>query len=61
MNWALQKQIRAGALMAYEAELNTILAPYDDAVVKWPEFHLGFFPWPAQEGHCLPINRLALE
>jgi hypothetical protein len=33
MNWALQNQIRAGALMAYEAELNTILAPYDDAVM----------------------------
>ena len=33
MNWALQKQIRAGALMAYEAELNTILAPHDDAVM----------------------------
>jgi hypothetical protein len=33
MNWALQNQIRAGALMAYEAELNTILAPYDDAIL----------------------------
>lgn len=33
MNWALQNQIRAGALMAYEAELNTILAPYDDAIM----------------------------
>jgi hypothetical protein len=33
MNWALQNQIRSGALMAYEAELNTILARYDDAII----------------------------
>lgn len=33
MNWALQNQIRAGALLAYEAELNTILARYDDAIM----------------------------
>jgi DcmR-like sensory protein len=35
MNWALQNQMRVGALalMAYEAELNTILARYDDAIM----------------------------
>lgn len=33
MNWALQNQIRAGALIVYEAELNTILTRYDDALV----------------------------
>jgi hypothetical protein len=33
MNWALQNQIRAGALMAYEAKLNTILTQYDDSIV----------------------------
>src|SRR5437660_798948 len=33
MNWALQNQIRAGALMAYEAGLNTILTRYDDPIM----------------------------
>jgi hypothetical protein len=33
MNWALQNQIRAGALMAYEARLNTILTRYDDPII----------------------------
>lgn len=33
MNWALRNQIRAGALMTYEAKLNTILAQYDDAIM----------------------------
>jgi len=33
MDWALQNQIRAGALMAYEARLNTILKRYDDPIV----------------------------
>ena|ERR1043166_3825385 len=33
MNWALQNQIRAGALMAYEARLNTILTRYDDLIM----------------------------
>jgi hypothetical protein len=33
MDWALQNQIRAGALMAYEAELNTILTRYDDPII----------------------------
>ncbi|MEA2164384.1 MAG: hypothetical protein QOK37_2511 [Thermoanaerobaculia bacterium] len=33
MNWALQNQIRAGALMAYEAMLNTILPRYDDPII----------------------------
>jgi len=33
MNWALQNQIRAGALMAYEARLNTILTRYDDPIM----------------------------
>jgi hypothetical protein len=33
MNWALQNQVRAGALMAYEAMLNTILTRYDDPII----------------------------
>jgi MEDS: MEthanogen/methylotroph, DcmR Sensory domain len=33
MNWAFQNQIRAGALMAYEAKLNTILTRYDDPII----------------------------
>ena len=33
MDWALQNQIRAGALMAYEARLNTILTRYDDPII----------------------------
>jgi hypothetical protein len=33
MNWAIQNQIRAGALMAYEAKLNAILTPYDDPII----------------------------
>jgi hypothetical protein len=33
MNWALLNQIRAGALMAYEARLNTILPRYDDLIM----------------------------
>jgi hypothetical protein len=33
MNWALQNQIQAGALMAYEARLNTILTQYDDWII----------------------------
>jgi len=33
MDWALQNQIRAGALMAYEARLNTILTRYDDPIM----------------------------
>ncbi|MEA2336813.1 MAG: hypothetical protein QOE82_820 [Thermoanaerobaculia bacterium] len=33
MNWALQNQIRAGALMAYEAKLNAILTRYDDPII----------------------------
>ena len=33
MNWALQNQIRAGALIAYEAELNAILTRYDDPII----------------------------
>lgn len=33
MNWALQNQIRAGALMAYEARLNKILTGYDDPII----------------------------
>jgi hypothetical protein len=33
MNWALQNQIRAGALMAYEARLNTMLTRYDDSII----------------------------
>ena len=33
MNWALENQIRAGALMAYEARLNEILLRYDDPII----------------------------
>jgi hypothetical protein len=33
MDWALQNQIRAGALIVYEAELNTILTRYDDPII----------------------------
>ena len=33
MNWAFQNQIRAGALMVYEAMLNTILPRYDDPII----------------------------
>jgi hypothetical protein len=33
MDWALQNQIRAGALIAYEAELNVILTRYDDPLI----------------------------
>jgi hypothetical protein len=33
MNWALENQIRAGGLMAYEAKLNTILTRYDDPIL----------------------------
>ncbi len=33
MNWAFQNQIREGALMVYEARLNTILTRYDDPII----------------------------
>jgi hypothetical protein len=33
MEWAFQNQIREGALMVYEARLNTILTRYDDPII----------------------------
>lgn len=33
MGWALRNQIRADALMAYEARLNTMLTRYDDPII----------------------------
>src|SRR5205814_2209909 len=33
MNWALNNQICPGALMAYEAGLNTMLRKYDDPII----------------------------
>jgi hypothetical protein len=33
MGWALRNRIRADALMAYEAKLNTMLTQYDDPII----------------------------